>query len=89
MFHSKMKMNNLLPHPTSQGRTPVLRDRSTGPLQVHGISIGSVNEHNIFAQILNRTVHLYYSTVYFKSYLSYIGRATSAYEADISVTFYD
>lgn len=55
----------------------------------HGVSIGCVYEHNVFAQILLRTVHLHYSTVYFKSYLSCIGRARSAYEADISVTFYD
>jgi len=28
------KQYTLLPHPSSQGRTPVLRDRSTVPLQV-------------------------------------------------------
>jgi hypothetical protein len=55
----------------------------------HGISIGCVYEHNVFAQIFTWTVHLHYSTVYFKSYLSCIGRARSACGANISVTFYD
>lgn len=55
----------------------------------HGFSKGCVYEHNVFAQILTRTVQLHYSTVYFKSYLSCTGRAKSACEADISVTFYD
>ena len=82
MFHSNEdEQYTFLGHPSSQGRTPVLRERSTVPLQV--MVLAYVVSVNI------RYLHKYSFEMCTYIILLYTSKVRSACKADISVTFYD